>query len=174
MHELLGQKHPNYGIVTVLLAYDPFYRQSTLWSPHPVAGNLLIKTLIVCRWPTKLMDAYTRPFSSLYNTHRFHVDDLDEDVFEDLPIERLETGKYNLEGQVSPWHLLSLISISHHQDIWQTHHKCPVAKKKQHFLVQYRWGENKEHGWLMFAQQHLISQPLLLRKGENEILSVDV
>lgn len=30
---------------------------------------------------------------------RFHVDDLDEDVFEDLPIETTETGKYNLVGQ---------------------------------------------------------------------------
>ena len=35
------------------------------------------------------------------NTCRFHVDDLDEDVFEDLSIERTETGKYNLTGQVS-------------------------------------------------------------------------
>lgn len=37
----------------------------------------------------------------LKNNSRFHVDDLDEDIFEDLVIETTEEGKYCLTGQVS-------------------------------------------------------------------------
>lgn len=34
-------------------------------------------------------------------TFRFHIDDMDEDVFEDILIEKTEKGKYCLTGQVS-------------------------------------------------------------------------
>ena len=46
--------HPNYGIATILLAYDPLSSLTYRRIPHSshVAGNLPIKTLVARQRPT--------------------------------------------------------------------------------------------------------------------------